>query len=482
MNKLRYTVIVLCILAIGLFVFSPFLVNAQNFDSLPNVNYVSGTGKTFFREIGATTLKRASAEQFYYFINRGGNSTSGTMGPIKAPYGGFVVGDSVLTSCAIGEFKSTTKGFLFPRMTSLQRTSIGSAVNGLFVFDTDENKLYYYQNLVWYPLTPNGAGPTGPTGAAGSNGATGATGPTGATGSTGDTGPTGATGADGDDGATGSTGVTGDTGPTGPTGADGSDGSDGATGPTGSTGATGNDGADGVDGITGPTGDTGADGSDGVTGPTGATGPTGEGLTAGAAMEVLFKDNSNTLAGDTNFVYDNTSSTLFVGNVVSGYWPTSGTVAAKTLNGCKIKFTANDGNSQSQFEEPNGGIGNNYTLPATAPNNGDILSSNASAQMSWIAPQYLTSTVIDSIETVGGAATLTVRAANIIVASGAITDATLTLPASPANGEVVGITFTQTIVTLSFSGGTVVGAVTSSVPIGAIQLKYFSARNVWYNF
>lgn len=170
------------------------------------------------------------------------------------------------------EVRSTTKGALLPRMSATQRLAISSPAAGLLVFDTDSQKLCWYNGVaaVWVcggagggvastgPTGPTGAtgitGNTGPTGAAGNNGATGPTGTTGAAGSNGTTGPTGATGADGAAGATGAQGITGPTGPTGVTGPAGADGSAGAAGANGATGATGPTGAAGSNGATGATG------------------------------------------------------------------------------------------------------------------------------------------------------------------------------------------------------------------------------------
>lgn len=94
-----------------------------------------------------------------------------------------------------------------------------------------------------------------------------------------------------------------------------------------------------------------------------------------------------------------------------------------------------------------------------------------------------TGIVIDSITSlVGGTATLTAHKSNIIVASGAITSATITLPSSPVAGDIVGLTTTQTIGTLTYAGGTVVGATITSVPVGATRLEYFATRGVWYQW
>jgi len=83
-------------------------------------------------------------------------------------------------------------------------------------------------SVSWVQLT---GGYVGATGAAGNTGPTGAAGTAGAAGTTGATGPSGPTGATGSSGSTGSTGTTGSTGSTGPTGQTGSTGTTGPTGP-----------------------------------------------------------------------------------------------------------------------------------------------------------------------------------------------------------------------------------------------------------
>src|SRR4051812_2917702 len=56
------------------------------------------------------------------------------------------IGTTTPNSSAMLHVESTTKGVLFPRMTTAQRTAI-AAVNGLIVFDTDSNSLFIYQPL-----------------------------------------------------------------------------------------------------------------------------------------------------------------------------------------------------------------------------------------------------------------------------------------------------------------------------------------------
>jgi len=60
---------------------------------------------------------------------------------------------------AMLDVASTTKGFLPPRMTTIQRTGIQSPTDGLMVFDTD-TKSYWYFSQIWKEITI-GAGGSG---------------------------------------------------------------------------------------------------------------------------------------------------------------------------------------------------------------------------------------------------------------------------------------------------------------------------------
>lgn len=53
---------------------------------------------------------------------------------------------------AILDLTSTTKGFLPPRMTTVQRDAIGSPVEGLIVSNTTENYLDFYDGTTWRAL------------------------------------------------------------------------------------------------------------------------------------------------------------------------------------------------------------------------------------------------------------------------------------------------------------------------------------------
>lgn len=134
------------------------------------------------------------------------------------------IGTATPDATAILELQSSQRGFLVPRMNSVQRTAIANPADALLVFDTDSGCFFYYSTQ-WISLCKL-SGPVGPTGPAGANGLQGATGDTGPQGLQGVTGPTGDTGPQGLQGVTGATGDTGPQGITGPTGPLGTAGGD----------------------------------------------------------------------------------------------------------------------------------------------------------------------------------------------------------------------------------------------------------------
>lgn len=68
-----------------------------------------------------------------------------TYGAMSAQVG---IGTNTPDNSAMLEVQSNQRGILFPRMTSAQRNGIVSPANGLYVFDTNTNSLWYY-NGVW---------------------------------------------------------------------------------------------------------------------------------------------------------------------------------------------------------------------------------------------------------------------------------------------------------------------------------------------
>lgn len=56
---------------------------------------------------------------------------------------------STAHSSALLDIKSTTKGLLAPRMTTVQRTAIATPAAGLLVYDTDTNSFWFYTGVAW---------------------------------------------------------------------------------------------------------------------------------------------------------------------------------------------------------------------------------------------------------------------------------------------------------------------------------------------
>jgi len=159
------------------------------------------------------------------------------------------------------EVKSTTKGFLPPRMTNVERNAIASPATGLLIYQTDAVAnnpagLYFYDGTSW----KNGLGVVGAKGDQGIQGPKGETGAVGQNGAQGDQGPKGDTGAQGETGAVGPQGTPGAQGAVGPQGTPGAQGAVGPQGPQGPQGATGPAGPAGAAGATGPVGPAGKDG------------------------------------------------------------------------------------------------------------------------------------------------------------------------------------------------------------------------------
>jgi hypothetical protein len=175
------------------------------------------------------------------------------------------------------EVKSTTKGFLPPRMTNAERDAIATPATGLLIYQTDAvannpTGLYFYDGTAWRNGTAVQGikGDKGDTGAQGLQGQVGAQGQKGDTGLKGDRGDTGAQGLQGANGLPGAAGTKGDKGDKGETGAQGLQGLPGAAGTKGDKGDRGDRGETGAQGVQGDKGETGAIGPKGETGPAGS--------------------------------------------------------------------------------------------------------------------------------------------------------------------------------------------------------------------
>jgi trimeric autotransporter adhesin len=65
------------------------------------------------------------------------------------------IGTTAPVASSLLEVRSTTKGVLLPRMTTAQRNAIASPALGLFIFQTDGTKGFYYYDAGWKTVTPS---------------------------------------------------------------------------------------------------------------------------------------------------------------------------------------------------------------------------------------------------------------------------------------------------------------------------------------
>lgn len=70
------------------------------------------------------------------------------------PRGGSVgINTSSPNTSSILDLTSTTKAFLPPRMTSIEKAAIGSPIAGMVVYDSTLNKLCVYTGAAWETIT-----------------------------------------------------------------------------------------------------------------------------------------------------------------------------------------------------------------------------------------------------------------------------------------------------------------------------------------
>lgn len=71
-------------------------------------------------------------------------------------HGSLTIGNTTtLDASAIADFRSTTKGFLMPRMNNTERNAITSPATGLQIFNTSTNVLNYYNGSAWKGILTN---------------------------------------------------------------------------------------------------------------------------------------------------------------------------------------------------------------------------------------------------------------------------------------------------------------------------------------
>jgi hypothetical protein len=116
---------------------------------------VAGGGSLFFVRAGFAAGGITSSRYEDYDLVLGAGNFGSTLGIAIRPanVGGVKIGGDNTTvthvDSAILNVESTTKGVLFPRMTTAQKLAITSPVGGLQVFDTTLNQMSYYNGTAW---------------------------------------------------------------------------------------------------------------------------------------------------------------------------------------------------------------------------------------------------------------------------------------------------------------------------------------------
>jgi hypothetical protein len=130
--------------------------------TIRHISLVQGTfgaGSTVADQFGIIIGDLTGATNNYGFfgnISAAANRWNLYMGGTAANYmaGSLGIGATSINASAKVQIDSTTQGFLPPRMTSAQRTAIGTPATGLIVYQTDSVEgLYVYSGGSWKSLT-----------------------------------------------------------------------------------------------------------------------------------------------------------------------------------------------------------------------------------------------------------------------------------------------------------------------------------------
>lgn len=145
-----------------------------------------------------------------------------------------------------------------------------------------------------------------------------------------------------------------------------------------------------------------------------------------------------------------------------------------------IRFESNNSTNYIALKAPNGVTSNvTFTLPTIdATVSGQVIQSNASGVLSFAANGKLSHTIFTPVTTDN--ITMIKNQYNIINPAGTIAALTVTLPSSPADGDFIEMKYTQIVTTITYAGGTVGDAVTTTAVGTFIKLVFNSGDSKWY--
>lgn len=293
---------------------------------------------------------------------------------------------------AMLDVKSTEKGMLIPRMTAAQRNLIASPATGLLVYQTDGTTGFYFNQGT--PSAKNWI-------------------------------------------LLGAKGDTGAIGPQGPQGIQGIQGVQGVAGPQGATGAT------GLQGIAGPTGSTGA---------SGAKGDPANGFANGTGGGQVILTNSTapyapgvpqTITGDVTI--SSSAVTAISNNATTGNRIVTALGSANAGTIPAARLGSNSG-TNTNFLNGSGAFAAPFTLTTTGTSGAATFSSGT-----LNIPQY------SGGGGSGGYSFVNVTGITVLNTNNQIVNLsgnfTVTLPSSPANGQIIHVISPNATGTITASGG-----------------------------
>lgn len=134
--------------------------------------------------------------------------------------------------------------------------------------------------------------------------------------------------------------------------------------------------------------------------------------------------------------------------------------------------------SSSNLVFVNKTTGDFYALPNG--NVGAVLGIAGGGVPTWVTAATLSTPAEALFTPTNGAAVTTIVGTNIINPSGSIAALTISLPSLPTNGQCVELKFTNSIASITYSGGMVASAITSVVVGTDLRLFYDSGTSTWY--